>query len=198
MADEPWNDYASAGPWSDYAPAVDQAKAQAETGAWSSKLGRLAQGAMEPIMGAGQLASHLTGVGASYMDKKTQEWENFYQKSRTAAGLGKDDWDYWAGAGNVASPINYVPGVAAERLGVAAAKYGLGNLGRAAVTGATAGATGSAAQPVTNISPDNNYWAQKGEQTATGGIGGALLGPAASMAGNALIPEVVPAAKKLA
>jgi hypothetical protein len=196
-----WQDAPEAGGWAS-APEVNepsQAQAQAETGAWSGKLGRAAQGAIEPMMGAAQLASHVTGVGSSYMDKKVQEYEDFYQKSRTAAGLKKDDWDYWAGAGNILSPINYLPGAAAESVGAAAARrLGAGALTRAATTGATAGAMGSAMQPVTNISPINDYESEKKRQIAMGGAGGALLGPAASMVGRGLIPEVAPAARVLA
>jgi hypothetical protein len=174
----------------------DQAQAQAETGRWSSKVGRMAQGAMEPIVGAAQLAANVTGIGSDYMNRKAQELEDFYQRSRVGAGLKKEDWDYWAGAGNIASPINYLPGAAAERVGAAAMR--LGPLARAAVTGATAGSAGAAMQPVTNITPVNDYGSQKEAQIATGGIGGGLLGPAAGIVGNALIPEVTPAARILA
>lgn len=182
-------------PYDQFDAPQSQAQAQADTGRWSSKVGRLAQGMSEPIVGAAQLAANVTGVGSSYMNRKAQELEDFYQKSRTAAGLKKDDWDYWAGAGNIASPINYIPGVAAESV---AARLGVGALSKAALSGATAGGIGSAMQPVANISPTNDYGSQKEAQIATGGLGGALLGPAAGMVGKALVPEVVPAARTLA
>lgn len=169
-----------------------QRQAQGETGNWSSRLGRLAQGAAEPLIGAAQLASHITGVGTSYMDRKAQEAEDFYQKSRQAAGYAPQDTDWWRVAGNVASPINFVPGAAIGRLGEAATLAG--RVGQ----GALAGAVGSAVQPVSNITPANDYGAQKEAQLIAGGLTGGALGPAASAIGRGLIPEVAPEARALA
>jgi hypothetical protein len=171
------------------------AAAKAETGNWSSKLGRFAQGAAEPIIGTAQLASHLTGVGTGWIDRKAKAAEDFYQKSRVAAGIAPEDWDYWAGAGNIASPINVLPGGAAARAGALAGRAGLGGLGRAAVEGATAGGLGGLTQPVTT---GGDYGEAKEGQALAGAAFGAALGPAARIAAGSAVPAVAPEARTLA
>ena len=143
----------------------------------SSKAGRFVQGLKEPIYGAGQLAAHLTGLGAETMDKEVAELERRYQASRAAAGIGKQDWDYAAGLGNIASPINYIPGAAVGRL--------LGAAGRGATLasrlgeGVASGAAQGAFTPVADTS-GGDFAEQKARQAGVGaaaGSAGAALGP---------------------
>jgi hypothetical protein len=159
---------------------------------WASKAGRLIQGMGEPILGTAQLASHLTGVGTDYIDKKAALAQQMNQESRQQAGLGKEDWDLWRGAGNVASPINYVPGAAIERIaGPAATLTGLA--GRSAA----AGAAYNVMQPVTDLKPGESFAERKGEEAATGAGMGAIAGPAAKSIAGVISPNVSEAVRAL-
>lgn len=166
---------------------------QPKAGAFlSSKVGRLLQGAAEPVMGLAQGAAHLTGYGTERADAMAQKLANLYQASRKEAGLTPQDWDYWAGAGNIVSPVNALPGgVIAKGLGPA--KTLLGMAGRGAATGAAYGLT----QPVTDLAPGETYGEKKAEQAGMGAVTGGVLGPAASTVAGAVKPEVTEAARKL-
>jgi hypothetical protein len=161
---------------------------QPKAGAFlSSKAGRLLQGAAEPVMGLVQGASHLTGYGTESTDAAAQKLANLYQASRREAGLTPQDWDYWAGAGNVVSPINVLPGAAIGRVAGPASTL-LGMAGRAASTGAAYGAT----QPVTDLAPGETYGEKKAEQIGMGAITGGVLGPVAGAAANVISPKLAP------
>ena len=158
---------------------------------WSSKAGRFAQGMAEPAAGGAQLLAHLTGLGTETADKAANSLHNLYQASRKEAGLSPQDWDYWAGAGNMASPVNLVPGAAVGKL-VGPAR----TLGRMAATGAASGAAYGAMQPVTT-SPDKSYAAEKATQVGGGAVAGAVLGPAAHAVGSAIAPPITAEARAL-
>jgi len=159
---------------------------------WSSKAGRFAQGMAEPLVGLGQLAAHVTGYGTETMDSAAQRLADLYAASRKEAGIGKEDWDYFAGAGNLASPINFVPGAAIGRV-AGPAKTMLGMAGRGAAAGASYGAT----QPVTDLGKDQTYAGEKTGQILTGGATGGVFGPAAGMVAGAVKPKITEAAQKL-
>ncbi len=139
---------------------------------WSSKPGRFLHGASEPAIGLGQLAAHATGYGKEYMDELAQQQAESYARSRAAAGIGPEDWDYAAGLGNLASPVTWVPGGIVGRVaGKATSIPGL--VGRGAAIGTGLGAI----QPVSGLMPDETYGQRKLEQTSTGAITGALAEP---------------------
>jgi len=174
-------------------PATPEQPQQQVNPFWASKAGRFLQGAAEPVVGLGQLAAHGTGLGTQTMDELARKEHEFYQASRAQAGLTKDDWDYWSGAGNVLSPINAIPGGAAARVAGLGAKTLLGAAGR----GAASGAAYAAAQPVADVTPEQGYWGQKAGQAATGALAGAALGPGAQLVGRAIKPTIDAAAQKL-
>jgi hypothetical protein len=157
----------------------------------SSKVGRFVQGLAEPIVGAGQLAAHLTGIGPETMDRINRNREARYQASRQQAGIGKEDWDYSAGLGNALSPINFLPGVAVGRAAGPAASL-MGNLGRGAVTGATMGAF----NPVNDTSKDD-FAEKKMTQAGVGALAGAATAPFAHITSEAIAPEIEPGMRRL-
>jgi hypothetical protein len=166
---------------------------QPKAGAFlSSKAGRLLQGAAEPVMGLVQGASHLTGYGTESTDAAAQKLANLYQASRREAGIKPDEWDYWAGAGNVVSPINVLPGAAIGRVAGPASTL-LGMAGRAAATGTSYGAT----QPVTDLGAGETYAGKKAEQIGMGAATGSVLGPVAGTIAKAVKPQITEAAQKL-
>jgi hypothetical protein len=104
----------------------------------SSRLGRFAQGVVEPAAGALQLAGHVGQVaqdivnpfggamppaGAlplgvapsvlplarSYADDLVKSLDRVYKSSRQQAGLQPGDWDYWAGLGQIAGSAAPIP-----------------------------------------------------------------------------------------
>lgn len=159
----------------------------------TSKVGRFMTGVKEPIYGAGQLLAHLTGYGADTMDKKVSELEKHYQAQRAGAGIKPEDWDYTAGLGNIASPINYLPGAAAGRVLGAAGKAATlaGRMGEGALAGASQGAFTPVAEP------GNNYGDQKVAQAGVGAIAGTAGAPIGRALAGSMAPEVTPAARQL-
>jgi hypothetical protein len=156
---------------------------------WSSKLGRFALGAAEPVVGTAQLASHLLPFGSETMDWAAKALEEKYQRARTGAGIAPEDWDYSAGLGNLAASA--VPVARAARL-VTAAPTALGMLGRGAVTGATA----AGMEPVKDTR--EGYWGQKGENVALGTAAGAGLGLVGETAARVALPVIDEKARWLA
>lgn len=169
----------------DAAIQAPQQKAMPEPGFLSSKVGRLLQGAGEPIVGLGQLAAHATGFGKDYMDQLAQSQAETYAQSRAAAGIGPNDWDIPGTIGNIASPINYLPGgilgrvagPAARALKIAAPTTRMGKLAAQTGRGMTIGAGFGAMQPVTNLQPDETYAGEKFGQTTSGALTGAIAEP---------------------
>lgn len=130
------------------------------------------QGAADPVVGAVQLGANVIGQG-DQINQAIRENEA-KQEDLGTSGVARF-------VGNVASPANLM---IASRLPAAGSLF---------KQGAAVGALGGAIQPVT----DQNFAAEKIKQTilggALGGVGGAVLGTAAS----ALNPRVSPAATKL-
>jgi hypothetical protein len=157
----------------------------------SSKLGRFVQGMAEPVIGAGQLAAHLTGIGADTMDRINARREAKYQASRRQAGIGKEDWDYSAGLGNVLSPMNFLPGAVVGRAAGPATSL-MGHLGRGAVSGATMGAF----NPVNDTS-QGDFAEKKTTQVGLGALAGAAAAPVAHFTGQALAPEIAPEMRQM-
>ena len=155
----------------------------------ASKAGRFLTGLQEPIYGAGQLAAHLTGYGREAMDKRVADLEQRYQAARTQAGIKPEDWDYWAGAGNIASPINYLPGAAAGRLLGAGAKAATlaGRLGEGVMSGATQGAF----TPITDTS-GGDFAEKKLTQAGVGAAAGAAGSTLAPGLRQAIAPGLSP------
>lgn len=182
--------------WWKNAPKAEESK-EVDPGWWASKFGRFVQGAAEPVVGAAQLAANVTGVGSDYMNRKAKEGEEFYQASRRAAGLSPSDWDYWAGAGNMATTLAPGVGMGLRGAGLAGAAARSTGMGAMAARGAASGAGMAAAQPVADVSEENPYAGQKIGQIIAGGATGALAGPAGHFIGEAMVPSVTPEAQKM-
>ena len=117
-----------------------------------SVAGRAIQGALDPLLGIGQIASK--AFGNDSVSQRMQQNELRYQQARKASGA--EGMDVARLVGNVASPANFIVPTA-----------GVGSLARSAATGAGLAAT----QPVYG----NDYWSEKGIQASVG----AVLGPLA-------------------
>lgn len=157
----------------------------------ASKLGRLIQGMAEPVYGAGQLASHLTGIGTDYMDRLVKDRAAREQATRLAAGIGPQDWDYMGGLGNVLSPVNFLPGAAAGRV-LGRATTLAGRLGEGAITGAGMGAF----NPVNDTSK-GDFAEKKLTQAGVGAAAGALSAPVAHVTSQAIAPVIDPEMRQL-
>lgn len=171
-------------------PGNDQAE-QPAGAFWSSKVGRTLQGMAEPVAGGAQLLSHATGLGTEKADSAVNSLHNLYQASRKEAGLSPSDWDYFAGAGNMLSPVNLLPGAAIGR-----AARGATALGKIAAAGAGTGAAYGAMEPVVT-KPDTSYAAEKATQIGGGALAGAVAGPLAHAAGSAIMPPITQEARAL-
>jgi hypothetical protein len=158
---------------------------------WSSRAGRTLQGMAEPVAGGAQLLTHAVGMGSETADTTVNKLHNLYQASRKEAGLTPADWDYFAGAGNMLSPVNLIPGAAIGRTARAGA-----TLGRMAMTGAATGAAYGATEPVVT-SPETSYPAEKATQVGGGALAGAIMGPAAHAVGSAIMPPITQEARGL-
>ena len=149
------------------------------------------RGAIAPIVGASQLAAHgynaVTGGGEAW--RKTSDdlatWlEEQKVRDKQAAGIAPDSIDWANTAGNIASPVNFVPGA-----GLAGRSSGLA---RAAIEGAAI----SGMQPVATQEGDS-YAAEKLKQAAIGagtGAGGTAL---LKGAGAAISPQWSPQVNEL-
>jgi hypothetical protein len=158
---------------------------------WSSKAGRTLQGMAEPVAGGAQLLAHATGYGTEAADAAANKLHNLYQASRKEAGLTPADWDYFAGAGNMLSPVNLLPGAAIGR--VAGAGTTLAGM---ATRGAAAGAAYGATTPVVGDAT-KDYASEKATQVGGGALAGAVAGPAAHVVSEAVAPQIAPAARQL-
>lgn len=188
----PWNNYAAtapaAGPWSNYtAPPNSKGSAQlapshsfvenVKDATKSFGKGVVAGGA-----GLDDFVAHLLPIpgAAQYMDKKVAGIAASEAQDRDQEGRTGTDWANLAG--QVASPVNYVP-VGDLGAGISLAE----KLGKLAVQGAV----GGAASPT---DPNHgNYLAGKFKQIAEGAAGsaagGALLHGAAAAVKRAVTPD---------
>lgn len=160
---------------------------------WPTRTGRFLQGLGEPILGAGQFVSHLTGVGTEYADRKAREAAELYKRSREEAGIGEGGWDIPGGLGNLMSPVAAIPAARVAK-GLAAAPSLLGAAGR----GLGLGALSAVEQPVAKPEEQQDYWSRKAEQAVVGGLTGAALGPVVEGAAQVALPAVQEKARKLA
>lgn len=122
-----------------------------------SAVGGYMMGAADLPVGAAQLAANLVGQGEP-INKAIQAKELEYQDRRAAAG--RDGFDAGRLAGNVAGPALLIGGVGS----------GMGATAR----GATQGAIGGAAQPVTD--GGDSFFADKAIQTTVGTVAGGVMG----------------------
>lgn len=172
------------------------AQATPEQEAIGSRAGRFVTGALEPIMGIGQLApravSEIASLGGHYpnavseaadksaarQDAGAHQLEATYDDARKATGQSGFDWMKLGG--NLLSPANAVIGTGAGALPEAA-----GFMGRVA-QGAGVGAAYGAAAPVDTAKGE--YGSQKAGQMETG----AAFGAAAPVIGEAVSRVMYP------
>jgi hypothetical protein len=173
--------------------AAQAAQPSPEAGAfWSSKIGRAVQGAGEPVLGAAQLLSHMTGVGADYIDRKNREAQQLGEASAREAGLGKEDWNFPRLAGQMLSPVNAIPAFRAGKALMAAPGIS-GAIGRGLGLGAWSGATQSVSDP----EAQKDYANTKMGDIGTGAIAGGITGPAMEFGAQAIQPIVSDAVREL-
>lgn len=159
----------------------------------SNRAQRVGLGMLEPAVGLGQLAAHATGYGTESTDAAANWIAQKEAEKKAEAGLSPEDWDYWSGAGNIASPVNFLPGAGIERA-IGAGKTIAGMAGRGALAGTAYGAM----QPVTDVTPENDYAAQKQAQMEAGLITGGLTGAGAGVLAKAASPAASKTAAQLA
>lgn len=149
----------------------------------SNRAQRVGLGMLEPAVGLGQLAAHATGYGTESTDAAAQWIAQKEAEKKAEAGLSPEDWDYWSGAGNIASPVNFLPGAGIERA-IGAGRTIAGMAGRGALAGTAYGAM----QPVTDVTPENDYAAQKQAQMEAGLVTGGLTGAGAGVLAKVISP----------
>jgi len=154
-----------------------------EPGFGSSKIGRFALGAAEPVVGAAQMVSHLMPFGGETMDSAAGAFKRYQEDRRRAAGIEPGGWDVPGLIGNIAATA--MPLARAASMASKAPSY-LGMMGR----GAAAGAAGAAAEPIADTS--EGYWGQKAGNVALGaglGAGAGVLGETAARVALPVIDE---------
>ena len=131
-------------------------------------------GLVDPVVGVGQLAANIipgTSV-AKYANNLVA------QREKGLADEGITATNPYRIAGNIASPVNYIPVVrgldAVEKLGAG---------GKVLWSAATGAATG-AETPVTG----GDYWKQKAEQAGVGAVTGGAFSGAGELAGKLVEP----------
>ena len=144
-----------------------------------SAIGGVMQGMANPVVGAIQLGAHALGLGDK-VDPTIAAKEAEYQSARAAAG--RSGFDAAQMAGEVLSPTNLALGVAGRVAAVPA-------MGSKILTGAATGAAGGALAPVADGENQQNFWANKGQQVATGAVAGGVLPPAAAGVGRVISPN---------
>jgi hypothetical protein len=183
------------GPYADIMEQLQPKAAQEEKVGplWSSKAGRFVQGMGQPILGAGQLLSHMTNIGTEYADRKVREAEEMRQASRKEAGMTPESWDISRGLGEMLSPINMIPGARAAKA-ISAAPTLLGAAGRGAVQGGIFGAT----TPVEGDKAQEDFARQKLKQIGVGTVVGGVSGPALEAAAKVVQPVISENARMMA
>jgi hypothetical protein len=152
---------------------------------WSSKVGRFVQGMGQPILGAGQLLSHMTNVGTEYADRKVREAEEMRQASRTEAGMTPQSWDISRGLGEMLSPVNMIPATRAAKA-ISAAPSLMGAAYRGALQGGIFGAT----TPVEGDKAQEDFAREKLKQIGVGTATGAVTGPALEGLAKVAVPAI--------
>jgi hypothetical protein len=177
----------------------------------ASGAGSVGMGMADPFYGQAQLGAHtpisagmpeVTGIDpqetaipketTETVDKAVREREARYTEGRRQATPGINDpevgmtppdlgTDWYRLLGNVASPVNLATAAATPAGGAVSKGLPLAQrFATGAGLGAGAGALGGASQPVTGP----NFASEKAKQIGAGGLGGAVVGPAASEVGG--------------
>lgn len=139
-----------------------------------------------PVIGPVTKALGMTPATPAQLDSSIAQGEQAYQARRQAAG--DSGFDGWRMAGNI---VGTAP---LAMLAPSAAPASLA--GRAAMGAATGGAMGSLT-PVTDPTEQQNFWGEKGAQSALGAVTGGILSPAATMASRVISPNIDPAVQRL-
>jgi hypothetical protein len=165
-----------------------------------SKLERVETGMLDPVVGLGQIAGHL-GVDrlnqwidklgipglpkATTMDEAVRTREAGIKAGQEAAGVTGTDWMRLAG--NVASPVNMLPGAAL-------AKVPMASLSAKVAGGALAGVLGGATAPVTQ---EGDFLGQKTTQANVGAVTGGTVPGAGAAASRLISPKTAQAVTEL-
>jgi phosphoserine phosphatase len=143
-----------------------------------SKLDRFGTGIKDPLVGLGQLERHMVGMIPGVPKSVVSDADEYVKNRETEIAKGAPEGTDWMRmAGNVASPMNYMP---------------LGNLAKAGTVAKilmpeVRGAVGGLMRPATG----ENFVEEKLEQ----GAAGAALGRAGQIGGNALARVLTPEAR---
>lgn len=111
---------------------------------------------------------------AGGVNQQIAQSESEYQQARKAVGQDGADWARMGGNLITTLPVGMAAPASA-------------GLGARMAYGAATGAAGGALQPVTN--GGDNFWAEKGKQTATGAAVGGALAPIAGAVGRVISPK---------
>jgi len=111
---------------------------------------------------------------AGGVNQQIAQSEAEYQQSRKAVGQDGADWARMGGNLITTLPVGMAAPASA-------------GLGARMAYGAATGAAGGALQPVTN--GGDNFWSEKGNQTATGAAVGGALAPIAGAVGRVISPK---------
>lgn len=160
-----------------------------------SAVGRVVQGAADPMIGLTQLAANLTPAGPA-VNKRITDLEKQYQSQRAEAG--STGFDPLRLTGNIGTGF-MAPGGPIASQGVTLANV---------LRGAGMGAAFAGTQPVTNAGERNltslvtgeepaSFWKEKGKQLLIGGGSGALGVPVSAALARILRPQTGEAARKL-
>ena len=130
--------------------------------------------------GPTQAVSNWLSGEAKSVDADIASSEKEYRAAQAKAKTGMDAMRF---AGNVLSPANVLP---AKMIPAGA----LSGLGQAAKTGAIAGGSGSAMQPITDARDQESFGTAKAVQTGGGVAAGAVLGPVTAKLAEVIVPRV--------
>jgi len=111
---------------------------------------------------------------AGGVNQQIAQSESEYQQARKAVGQDGADWARMGGNLITTLPVGMAAPASA-------------GLGARMAYGAATGAAGGALQPVTN--GGDNFWSEKGKQTATGAAVGGALAPIAGAVGRVISPK---------
>ena len=111
---------------------------------------------------------------AGGVNQQIAQSEAEYQTARKATGQDGADWARMGGNLITTLPVGMAAPASA-------------GLGARMAYGAATGAAGGALQPVTN--GGDNFWSEKGKQTATGAAVGGVLAPVAGAVGRVISPK---------
>lgn len=158
---------------------------------------RVLRGMRDPIVAGAQMLTNALPAGVVNAGNRFNNWladktglvarlpaggvnqqiaqsESEYQQARKAVGQDGADWARMGGNLITTLPVGMAAPASA-------------GLGARMAYGAATGAAGGALQPVTN--GGDNFWSEKGKQTATGAAVGGALAPIAGAVGRVISPK---------